>query len=112
MFIHANWRMDVRVKWNMYETVKENYHFHIEQRPLPVRRRHQPLYTYGNLYRSTKGDVHLVADEGVKMLRRDDIQVSADRRSRRARTTRSCSRSYSEVTLKVGGNFIKVDMTA
>src|SRR5262249_15612522 len=26
VFIHANWRMDVRVKWNMYETIKEWRH--------------------------------------------------------------------------------------
>ena len=111
VFIHANWRMDVRVKWNMYKTVKESYHCQIHKSHYRTVGGEYDSYIKDKLYERAEDEMHITAGGAVKIVAEKTYQLSADDSIEINAKNHIILESKSEVTLKVGSNFVKVDMT-
>lgn len=111
VFIHANWRMDVRVKWNMYKTVQESYHCQVHKSYYRTVGGTTEIYSKGKLYERAEDEMHVTAGGAVKIVAEKTYQLSSDDSIEVNAKNHIVVESQSEVTLKVGANFIKVDMT-
>jgi hypothetical protein len=111
VFIHANWRMDVRVKWNMYKTVKESYHCQVHKSYYRTVGGTTEIYSKGKLYERAEDEMHISAGGAVKIVAEKTYQLSSDDSIEVNAKNHIIIESKSEVTLKVGSNFVKVDMT-
>ena len=108
VFIHANWRMDVRVKWNMYKTVKESYHCQIHKSHYLTIGGDCEIYIKDKLYDRVESDVQSsvggtvgrIVDGKTSLVINDTLSISAPSIVLEAKT---------KISLKVGGNSVVVD---
>jgi len=109
VFIHANWRMDVRVKWNMYETIQESRYICVGKE--------YALTVGGSNDHHVKGD-HIQEINGKKEYTVDGslgIGVKGDKTELiRGKVELNASTSITmeamtSIVLKVGANFIEIN---
>jgi type VI secretion system secreted protein VgrG len=108
VFIHAQWRMDVRVKWKMYETILEWRHTGIHKGYALTVGGGQHNHVGGS-YRqrvddkvemSAGGDIGIVAESSYALQATSNVEVNAKNIT---------LESSIGLTLKVGSNYIKID---
>jgi len=108
VFIHANWRMDVRVKWNYYETTKESRHTCIgKEYALTVGGSHDH-HVRGDHIQEVNGKKEYTVDGslgiGVKGSKTEIIRGKVELNA----TTSITMEAMTSIVLKVGANFIEV----
>jgi type VI secretion system secreted protein VgrG len=111
VFIHCQWRMDVRVKWNKYLTVKENYHCSVHKSYYQTVGGWTEIYSKGKMHIRGEDEIHLTAGGAVKAVAEKTLQLSCDDSIEVNAKNHIVIESESEVTLKVGSNFVKVDIS-
>jgi type VI secretion system secreted protein VgrG len=109
VFIHANWRMDVRVKWNKYVTVKENWHTQIWKSYYRTIGGEAHLYTKGKYFERCDNAVAISAGGVFQTLAESDYQLTSDTKVELNAPTILLEAANS-LTLKVGANIVKIDM--
>lgn len=110
VFIQAQWRMDVRVKWNKYLTVKESWHSLIGHGYYLTTGGNLEQYVKGDTYERTDGKVSITAGGKVEVVAESGLALSSDSKIEVYADSKIVIESQSEITLKVGSNFVKVDM--
>jgi type VI secretion system secreted protein VgrG len=106
VFIHAQWRMDVRVKWNKYETVRESTHF-LAGACFFTTGGEYDWHVKGKLYEACDSDINLYAKGNIKVGTAADIRMGAQRIEANAK--RFVLDGGNEIILRVGSNFVKID---
>jgi type VI secretion system VgrG family protein len=109
VFIHCQWRMDVRVKWNKYLTVKESYHVLVGKSYYRTTGGNAELYTKGTLYQRSDKDTHITSGGGTKIVCEKDYGLTSWGSLEIDAKNHIIIESESEVTLRVGSNFVRVD---
>jgi hypothetical protein len=109
VFIHANWRMDVRVKWNMYKTVKETYHCQIGKGYYRTVGGDCNIYTYGTRKERADGEMQISAGGSIMVLGESEYKLNAKGNIELYAGREIILEGAMGITLKVGGNFIKID---
>jgi type VI secretion system secreted protein VgrG len=106
VFIHCQWRMDVRVKWKKYETVKESSHFLMGACFMTAGGEYD-IYAGADFYTQCKGGQYVIqgadhhSDTGGNSLH----LVTAEKEVNARSITLEAAKS---VVLKVGGSFVEV----
>ena len=107
VFIHANWRMDVRVKWKKYETVKESSHFQMGACYVTTGGVHD-WHVGGDLHQRVDGKIDLSAGGNIGIVAESSVGLQATSNVEVNAKNITIEGSVG-VTLKCGGNFIKLD---
>lgn len=111
VFIHAQRRMDVRVKQNKYETVQGASHTLVGGGHYLTTGKNLEVHVKGEWYARSDNTIQLTAGGAVKVVGEKTIQISSDASIEVNATSKILLESRSAVTLKVAGNFITVDAT-
>ncbi len=111
IFIRAQWRMDVRVKKNKYETVQWTSNTLIGGGHYLTTGKNLDLHVKGEWYARSDNTIQLTAGGAIKVVGENTIQISSDASIEVNATSKILLESRSAVTLKVAGNFITVDAT-
>jgi type VI secretion system secreted protein VgrG len=106
VFIHAQWRMDVRVKWKKYETVKESSHFLMGACFMTAGGEYD-IYAGGDFYTQCKGGQYVQqGGDHHSSAGGDSLHLVTAAKEVNARSiTLEAAKS---VVLKVGGSFVEV----
>jgi type VI secretion system VgrG family protein len=107
VFIHCQWRMDVRVKWSKYETVKESSHFLCGHSLLHTCGGEYDLYAGKDIYTETKGATYSNSKSDLHVKAGGDamLHVTAGKEINARSVTIEAAKS---VVLKCAGSFIEV----
>ncbi len=103
--------MDVRVKWNFYQTVKENAHWLTGYSAYQTAGGDRHDYTKGKLYVHSKGELHVTSKDTMMLVTSKDYQLTATGMIEENAQGHITLESMDAVTLRVGANFVKVDMS-
>ena len=110
VFIHAQWRMDVRVKWNKYKTVKESYHCQVYKSHYRTIGGNYDLHVGKDLRIRIDGKQQMSLAGPLQLTCEGDYQVSADTKIE-INSPSVTLEAKTSLTLKVGSNFVTIDPT-
>lgn len=108
VFIHAERRMDVRVKKNKYETVQGASHDRIGDGLFVTSGTEYDLYAKANLYQRADRETNLTSGAPIKVAAEAGMAVSSDGALEMNAAGNIVIESAAGIVLKVGGSFIKV----
>ena len=107
VFIHAQRRMDVRVKRNKYETVQGSSSFLVGGDEYHTIGGDYNFHVKGKGFHKYDGKLDLFATNNIQIATDNDIRAGATRIEANAR--RIVLDAGSELVLRVGGNMIRID---
>jgi type VI secretion system secreted protein VgrG len=109
VFIHANWRMDVRVKWNMYETIQESRYICVGKEYALTVGGSNDHHVRGDHIQEINGKKEYTVDGslgiGVKGDKTELIRGKVELNG----TTSITIEAMTSIVLKVGANFIEIN---
>ena len=108
VFIHANWRMDVRVKWNMYETIQESRYICVGKQYVWTVGGRNDHHVRGDHIQEINGKKEYTVDGSLGIGVKGDKTELVRGKIELNGTTSITVEAMTSIVLKVGANFIEI----